>query len=310
MLRIHKLIIVVLALLLLFSCKSPQSILSTGRVESLISQLHNPQSKKVLVAAHRCDWRNFPENSIPALRSAIEIGVDIAEIDLKKTKDGVLILMHDKTLDRNTNTKGKPEDYTMEEVQKMKLRNGLGRVTDVGIPTFQEFLLEAKGKILIDIDKGYEYFPDVVKLLRETGTLRQAMINVDDNTTLEEVEAKYGKIPEDIMLMPIVVYNDKARAQAVVKSYLRHKNTIFQPVWRDDVFIADEDFIALKKQGYGIWLNSLWASLNGGHHDDRAVIENQPNETWGWLINRGATIIQTDRPRELLNYLKTKKLHP
>ncbi len=302
-------------LLVISSCSTQQQTAATSafyenKIENLIRQLHDPQKNGVLVAAHRCDWRNHPENSIPALKSSITMGVDIAEIDLKKTKDGVLILMHDKTIDRNTNGKGPSEDFTLEEIKKFRLRNGLGRVTDNEIPTFREFLSEAKGKILINIDKGYNYFPEVVQLLRETGTLRQAIINIDDNTTLDEVEQRFGKMPDDVMLMPVVVYKDKDKAYVVIKSYLRHKKTIFQPVWDKDKLVKDENFIALKKMGYGIWMNSLWPSLNGGHDDDKAIEENKPDETWGWLIKNGATVIQTDRPQQLLQYLVKKKLHP
>ncbi len=281
---------------------------SKDRMEQLYHQMFDPQAGKVMVVAHRGDWHAYPENSIPGLHSVIEMGVHMVEIDLKRTKDGVLIVMHDNTLDRTTNQKGKVEDYTWEEIQKMKLRNGLGRVTTVGIPSFKEYLLEAKGKILINIDKGYSYFPEVVKLLRETGTLRQTTINVNTNTTLQEVEARYGKIPGDIILTPLLGYSDKDKARRVVKSYLGRKNTVFQPVWRDDAFIAEEDFVSLRKQGLGIWMNSLWASINGGHDDDRAIIDKQPDESWGWLINKGANIIQTDRPAQLLDYLKKKNL--
>lgn len=272
-------------------------------------ELLNPKNKKIYVASHRCDWRNYPENSIIALKSSIEMGVDIAEIDLKMTKDSVLILMHDKTIDRTTNGKGQPEDYTLKEIQKFKLRNGLGRASDHTIPTFRDFLEVAKGKIFIDIDKGYDYLPQVIKELRETGTLSQTIININDNTSLDEVEKKYGKISEDVTLMPILAFKDKEKAIATLNSYLRHRNTIFQPVWSDDKQIEDVDFFELRKQGYGIWVNSLWASLCGGHHDDRAVEQNQPEETWGWLIKKGANILQTDRPVQQLKYLQKKKLH-
>lgn len=273
-----------------------------------VTELLNPQIKKVYVASHRCDWRNYPENSLEALKSSIRMGVDIAEIDLKMTKDSVLILMHDRTIDRITNGKGKPEDYTLKEIRKFKLRNGLGRTTEHEIPTFREFLEVAKGKILIDIDKGYDYFPQVIKELRETGTLSQTIININDNTTLDEVEARFGRVPADVMLMPILAYKDKDKANATLISFMRHKNTIFQPVWSDDTQIADVDFRLLRKQGYGIWFNSLWASLCGGHHDDRAVEQNQPDETWGWLVKNGANILQTDRPIQQIEYLRKKKL--
>ncbi|MCZ4225424.1 hypothetical protein [Pedobacter rhodius] len=58
-----------------------------------------------------------------------------------------------------------------------------------------------------------------------------------------------------------------------------------------------------------IWLNSLWPSLNGGHDDDRAVEENQKQESWGWLIAKQPSILQSDRPADLLIYLKHKGFH-
>ena len=61
--------------------------------------------------------------------------------------------------------------------------------------------------------------------------------------------------------------------------------------------------------GAKIFINSLWPELCGGHDDDRAVELHQPDESWGWIINQGAKLIQTDRPAILLQYLKDKKLH-
>jgi glycerophosphoryl diester phosphodiesterase len=55
-----------------------------------------------------------------------------------------------------------------------------------------------------------------------------------------------------------------------------------------------------------IWINSLWPSLNGGHHDDRAVLENDPDGSWGWMLDVGAELIQTDRIPQLIQYLENK----
>src|SRR5690606_32707214 len=63
---------------------------------------------------------------------------------------------------------------------------------------------------------------------------------------------------------------------------------------------------AMKNNGVRIWINSLWPRLNAGHDDERAVYE--PDEAWGWLIDKGASIIQTDRPSELLAYLEARGL--
>ncbi|RZK66506.1 MAG: glycerophosphodiester phosphodiesterase, partial [Pedobacter sp.] len=58
-----------------------------------------------------------------------------------------------------------------------------------------------------------------------------------------------------------------------------------------------------------VWLNSLWPSLNGGHDDDRAVEQNQKPESWGWLLDFNPVFIQSDRPADLIKYLKQRKLH-
>ena len=75
----------------------------------VMNKVRNPESTNVLVTAHRGDWRNTPENSVQSLKNCINMDVDIVEIDLKKTKDGQLILMYDKTIDRSTTGKGRPE---------------------------------------------------------------------------------------------------------------------------------------------------------------------------------------------------------
>ena len=70
------------------------------RLDSIRNKLFAPENKNVLVASHRGDWRNACENSIEAIDNAVKMGVDIVEVDLARTKDGHLILMHDSKLDR------------------------------------------------------------------------------------------------------------------------------------------------------------------------------------------------------------------
>ena len=65
----------------------------------------------------------------------------------------------------------------------------------------------------------------------------------------------------------------------------------------------------IKNAGIKIWINSIWASLCDGHDDDRAVELGEPDESWGWILDRGGTVIQTDRPYDLLQYLKNNKRH-
>ncbi|MFW0718202.1 glycerophosphodiester phosphodiesterase family protein [Pedobacter sp. N23S346] len=278
-----------------------------SKPELSLNQVFNPKSKTVLVTAHRGDWRNTPENSIQALKNCIAMGVDIMELDLKKTKDGYLVIMHDRDIDRTTTGKGDVSDYTLAEIQKFFLRSGSGHPTKHQVPTFKEILSIAKDHIIIDVDKGYDYYPQVIKELREAGMIGQAIVNVKNSTPLTTIEQEQGKIDDDITIMPIV---DMKRPDAlqIINSYKLHKRTVLQANFNTDT-LAILKHLGEFRSNYGLWINSLWPEQNGGHDDDRAVEENRKDETWGWLVNQKANMIQTDRPKELIEYLKDKKLH-
>ena len=112
-----------------------------NRAEAILAQIHNPESDYVVVACHRGDWRNFPENSALAIESVINMGADIMELDLKMTKDSVLVLSHDRTLDRCTNGKGPVSDFTLAELKQLKLKRAHGVATDTcRILTLEEAL--------------------------------------------------------------------------------------------------------------------------------------------------------------------------
>ena len=78
------------------------------------------------------------------------------EVDLARTKDGHLILLHDNTLDRTTTGKGKPEDHTLAEIKALRLRNGCHIKTIYKVPTLEEALLAAKGKVMLNLDKAFD----------------------------------------------------------------------------------------------------------------------------------------------------------
>lgn len=272
-------------------------------VKTLVRELKDMKSEKVLVVAHRGDWRNAPENSLQAFKNCIDMGVDMIEIDLKKTKDNQLVIMHDETIDRTTDGKGKPSDYTLEEIRKFHLKNGLGRPTFHPIPTLEEVLNLAKGKILINIDKGYDYFKDVYALLVKTGTVNQVVIK--SGYSYEKVKAENGEVLDKVIYMPIVNL-DTPQAEALIDGY-----AVLRPVAVECCFNEVTPNVLrllqkVKAGGSKIWLNSLWPSLNAGHDDDRAVELDEADESWGWLLEQGASLMQTDRPAALLDYLQAK----
>ncbi len=272
-----------------------------------LKAIFNANTKQILIAAHRGDWRSAPENSVQALQNSIAKGFDLMELDVKLSKDSVLVVMHDNTLDRSTNGKGKPSDYTLIELKKMRLKNGLGRTTDHQIPTLEEMMKIAKGKILINVDKGNLYLPQVFSVLKSTGTTDQTIVNVTDNTPYDKLKAT-NVIPSDAYIMAVVGMT-KPDALQVIKSYQAHAKSVIQPIFDTDTLVNLNELPKIATQQV-IWLNSLWPSLNGGHDDDRAVEKNEKEASWGWLIQKKPSIIQTDRPEELLKYLRARKLHP
>ncbi len=271
------------------------------RVDKLISELNNPKSKKVLVVAHRGDWRNAPENSLQAFQNCIDMGVDMIELDLHMSKDSVLFLMHDNTVDRTTNGHGKVSDLTSAELKKLRLRAGHGAVTRHEIPTFEEVLNLCKGKILINVDKGYEYFKQAYALMEKTGTTRQVVIK--SGKSIDKVQRENGDVISKVIYMPIIsIDNDRAEREINACASVR-------PVAIECCFGKVDDHVLdmlslVRKNGSKVWVNGLWPSLNGGHDDDRAVEMGEPDEAWGWMLKQGASLIQTDRPAQLIRYLK------
>jgi glycerophosphoryl diester phosphodiesterase len=271
--------------------------------EQKLNNIFEADTKKVLVAAHRGDWRNSPENSIQSVQNCINKDIDIAEFDLAKTKDGKLIIMHDKTIDRSTNGKGKPKDYTLEEIRKFRLLSGTGHPTRHAIPTLEEMLLAAKDKIIIDIDKGYEYYDEVLIELKKHKMLEQTIYNIY-GLPFDSLLAKHGSIPKELTLQ-LIINPKNPEAENIIETYKNHKRTIVQIIFESDTASILKKIPELKKRN-PIWFNSLWPEHCGGHDDDIAVEENKPDETWGWLVSKGANIIQSDRPIELQQYLNKK----
>jgi glycerophosphoryl diester phosphodiesterase len=301
MLNLHmtkKHIIAVSMVFLVFTGKAQQ------HPDQKLAAIFNPANKKVLVAAHRGDWRHTPENSMMSLTNSIEKGFDIMELDVKMSKDSVLVIMHDNTIDRSTNAKGKPGDYTLAELKNLRLRNGLGRVTTHQIPTLEEMLLVARGKVIINVDKGNNYLPQVIKLLKKTGTTGQTIVNVNENMSYPELQ-KSLHLPDDVYVM-VVVAMKRPDALSIIESYKIRKRSIIQPIFDTDTLSSIKALPKLSEKQV-LWINSLWPSLNGGHDDDRAVEQGEEEQSWGWLLKLHPAILQTDRPAELQTYLKKHK---
>ena len=267
--------------ILLYAVFVALQLSAQDHVAQIREKLMSRDSTSVIVVAHRGDWRNFPENSLEAIDNAIKMGVDIVELDVKKTKDGELILMHDRTLDRTTTGKGLVSENTLSDIRKLNLRNGCNIRTIHKVPTLEEALLHAKGKIMINLDQADLYFDQIYELMKKTGTTKQIIMK--GRKPVAEVKKQFGDYLEDVIYMPIVLFV---------------KDTNLLP-----------KKLATTLNGRSlIWYNTLWDTMAGGHDDDMSL--QNPDSGYGYLIDTlGCRIIQTDRPAYLLDYLRKRKLH-
>lgn len=275
------------------------------RANSLARILNSPSDDYVMVAAHRGDWRNAPENSIQAIKNCINMNVDIVEIDVRMTKDSVLVLMHDLTLDRTTNGTGKVLEWTYESLDTLRLRNGLRRTTQHKIPTLEDAMMEAKGKILINIDKAADYMDLVYEILVKTGTIDQVILKGINQ--FDKVKEQYGALLDKIIYMPVVTEN-RPDLERHINGFMNEQKTLaFELIYRTEDSPMIPMIKKIKAGGSRVWINTMWESLCGKHYDDLAVDDS--DGSWGWIIKHGANIIQTDRPELMIEYLKSKGLH-
>lgn len=297
--------------------KKEEVLLASSAVESkntqnsaakVLEHLQNPSKDYVLAVSHRGDWRYAPENSLMAVQRCIDLGLDIVEIDVRLTKDGHLVAMHDKTVDRTTNGSGLLSEMTLEEVRNLRLKNACGvRHSRQQVPTLEEIMLLTKDKIMVNLDKTEgETVREAYEILVQTGTVEQAIFKGND--PLEVMRERYGNLMDSIVYMPKLWYDTPDKA-----TYVQQFNEALDPVAYEMLFDTEESpvFAEVKhmnENGVTVLAIALWDELCAGHTDEVALLEG-PDAAWGWLINNGANAIMTDRPAELIEYLRSKGLH-
>lgn len=273
-------------------------------INTLIENLEDPHNEEVIVIAHRGDWRNAPENSIQAIQNCIDMGVDMVEIDVRETKDGQLVLMYDKTIDRTTTGKGFVKDWTLDSLKTLNLLDGLGNPTAHKIPTLEKVLLFAKDKILIALDKSYEITNKCYPVLKKTNTLEQVVILGAKSRS--KLEREYGDYIDEIHFLPKISL-PSPNSEMIVDDYLENSLPIaIEFTFQQDTFSIIDSFDEIRALGTSVWVNSLWENLNGGHDDEKAALD---HNIYDWYIDNHINMIQTDRPALLLKYLRDKGLH-
>lgn len=116
------------------------------------SAVLNNEISDIRVTAHRGASFDAPENTIPALETAINMLADYAEIDVQETEDGIVVLLHDKSLARTTGISENIWEVTYIELINYDASYGFREYAGTGIPAFEEVLKVAKGRIRLNIE--------------------------------------------------------------------------------------------------------------------------------------------------------------
>lgn len=134
------------------------------------------------VIGHMGSCADRPPNTIVGLRRAVEAEADVSELDARTSKDGVLVCMHDETVEKTTNGNGKIGDLTLLQLQELDAGSKFSKTYgNERIPTLAQMLAEGKGKIAVMIDlkeTGDDYMKKVAATVREHGDPKRTVIGV------------------------------------------------------------------------------------------------------------------------------------
>ncbi|MDB4289545.1 glycerophosphodiester phosphodiesterase family protein [Flavobacteriaceae bacterium] len=275
-------------------------------LSEIIFHINNPSEDYVLVVSHRGNWQVAPENSLESIQSCIDLGVDIVEIDVRKTMDGHLILMHDSDLDRTTNGNGNVSSKTLTEIKKLFLKDKYGKLTNSRVPTFEEAMLLSKDQIVVMVDKANDSFSLTHEILKETETVSQALFL--EFYDYDEVIPAMSKSLFDNSLYVPRVKESKANPQKYLAPFIENEAADAIEIRFSSVNSHTLDVIPLiKDSGVSIWMTALSNDMVAGYTDQTSHIN--PDLGWGKCIEIGANIIMTDFPELMINYLKDKGLH-
>lgn len=241
----------------------------------------------LVIASHRAAHAVYPENSLAAIREAIRLGVDIIEIDVKVSSDGVPVLLHDGTVNRTAvAARGPLETMTAEQIKKVKLKNTDGTESDQYIPTLREALELAKGKIYVDLDLKTEKVQYLVPIVKELDMADQVFFFDSDWNVLDHVRS----LMPEAQLMP--------RTYSVEDIYTVEKRFHPEMVHIDPSFYNKRTIKACKKLGMKMWINSLGET-------DRKLAANPDPKLAEQLVTPGAKMVQTDQVEFWVSFRNT-----
>ena len=250
--------------------------------------------KRPLIVAHRgtCGG-NVPCNSIEAFQIALNHGADVIELDVERSKDGVLFIQHPGMEWVHLGLNDSLKNYPSDEIKQMVLLNEDHTKTQYHIPTLEDALLFLRGKCIVNIDKFWENPKEITELVDRLGMTNEVIIKTEAKEEyLNDVEKYASHLPY------MTIVREKDTLTDVIK--LRNINYIGAEVLftSEEAEVCQKQYIEkMHNEGLIVWSNSIVYNyqdvLSAGHNDDISLIED-PQKGWGWLADKGYDLIQTD----------------
>jgi glycerophosphoryl diester phosphodiesterase len=254
-------------------------------------QVRNPAERKAffhwtpdripLTSAHRGGpAAGYPENCLETFAHTLQQTFTIIECDPQLTKDSVGVMMHDYTLDRTTNGRGKLSEYTYAQLQELRLKDNEGNLTDFRIPTLEAVIKWARNKTILTVDLKNTITPEYIeKVIRENKAESYAAVITYDLETAK----KYHALNKNLLIS--VTVRNKQDYERLAASGIPFSNIIaFTGVTEPDPTV----YRLLHAQG-------VYCILGTMGNLDKSAAARQSN-VYARLVNNGADILSTDFP--------------
>ena len=260
-----------------------------------------------LIAAHRgaCGG-NIPCNTLAAYEIAVRQGADIVEIDVALSAEGSHYVFHPGMEPAHLRSDKYICDMTDDEVRGLRFVNQDGTPTEHRVSTLDEVLDFLKGRCIINVDKFWTDIPGISQVIRRHGMADQVIVKTAPEHGLFDLIAQHAP---DMPYMPVIAETDPVGEELLARRDIRYigSEVIFK---QDDAPLASDAYIAWAHgNGLKLWINSIVFNyrtvLAGGHSDD-AALQGDPEAAWGWLIDKGFDIIQTDWTQMLLQFMEQR----
>jgi glycerophosphoryl diester phosphodiesterase len=278
----------------------------------VMANLRDPKGGLIVVAHRGCHapaphhgFDAAPENSTLALERCVAIGVDMMETDIRETKDGYLVMVHDERVDRTTDGTGRIADLTLAQIKALRLRQNEGGpdapLTDQRVLTLDEMLALANGRITLNLDVKDAIYPQVIAAVRRAG----AQDRVTLKTRVGVGSQPLASIPPYDAVPFLVIPQDGDDSGRGIPGIIAAQMVgPIKPVAIELPSRLPEravPAIAARARTLGVrlWANVLDGGFVLGAGSDWDALR-MPEAVWGRLVRDGASILLTDEPEAMV----------